>query len=64
MGGSEDIAWRLLQAGADVELPIGRYGGSYQATPLELARHYYNHAAADRMQYAVNILNWARDGTG
>ena len=46
--GSGSIAWRLLQAGADVEQKTN--GSSYQASPLQIAQHYNHNEAARRLQ--------------
>ena len=61
-GGSDAIAWRLLQAGADVTRPTT--GASYQAAPIEIARHYGHDAVVSRLQYALDLRQWAQDGTG
>ena len=50
------------QAGADVELPTS--GASYRASAIEIARLYGHETVVERLQYVLNLRQWARDGTG
>ena len=62
VGGSEAVAWRLLQSGAQVDRLTG--GPSLQLEPIELARHYENGNLTRRLQYALDIQYWRRSGRG